>query len=75
MARPQGGRRSRPEIAWSDIAGFRTRAVHAYLGIDLDTVWDIVERELPGLLARMAQVELTLRGQREHASRDLGIGL
>jgi len=60
-----------PEIPWSDIAGFRNRAVHAYLGIDLDIVWDIVERELPGL-ARMARLELTLREQREQASRDLG---
>jgi len=34
------------EIPWDDIAGFRNRAVHGYLTIDLDIVWDIVERDV-----------------------------
>ena len=62
---------SHPEIPWDDIAGFRNRAVHAYLGIDLDIVWDITEHELPGL-ARVARIELSLRNQHERPTRDLG---
>ena len=27
-----------PEIPWADIARFRNRAVHGYLGVDLDIV-------------------------------------
>lgn len=38
-----------PEIPWSDIAGFRDRAVHGYLGVKPDLVWDIAENELPQL--------------------------
>ena len=67
-----------PELPWTDIAGLRNRLVHGYLGVNLDIVWDIVERELPAL-ARMAQVELTLRRSRERPGRDpgedIGIGL
>lgn len=38
-----------PEVDWFSIAGFRNVIVHDYLGIDLKTMWDIVERDLPEL--------------------------
>lgn len=35
-------------VEWSNISGFRNILVHDYLGgIDLDTVWDVVENYLP----------------------------
>ena len=63
-----------PEVPWDDIAGFRNRAVHAYLGIDLDIVWDILERDLP-TLARVAEVEPILRRRRQGQLRDPGSDL
>jgi len=40
--------------------GTRNRLAHAYLGIDADTVWDIVANELPalrdGLIALLKQL-------------------
>lgn len=42
---------SRPEVAWQAIAGFRNVLVHDYLGIKLERVWEIVERDLPILRA------------------------
>jgi uncharacterized protein with HEPN domain len=38
-----------PEIEWTRIAAFRNVLVHNYLGIDLDTVWEILQRDIPEL--------------------------
>ncbi len=38
-----------PEIAWTAIGGFRNVLVHDYLGLNLDRIWEIVERDLPPL--------------------------
>jgi uncharacterized protein with HEPN domain len=38
-----------PEIDWRGMVGFRNVIVHDYLSIDLDTVWNVVERDLPAL--------------------------
>jgi uncharacterized protein with HEPN domain len=40
-----------PEIPWSNIAGFRNVLVHDYLGVNLERIWEIVERDLPPLQA------------------------
>lgn len=40
---------SHPSIAWDQIAAFRNVMVHNYLGIDLDIVWGIIQRDIPPL--------------------------
>jgi uncharacterized protein with HEPN domain len=40
---------SREDVDWYEISGFRNILVHEYLGLDLDTVWNIVIDELPTL--------------------------
>ena len=40
---------TQPHIEWRKIATFRNILVHDYLGIDLDTVWDITQQNLPEL--------------------------
>jgi len=37
------------EIEWYKIAGLRNVLVHDYLGIDLNTVWLVVQNNLPEL--------------------------
>lgn len=38
-----------PTIDWENIAGFRNILVHNYLGIDMELVWTIIERDVPKL--------------------------
>ncbi len=38
-----------PDIEWRKIGAFRNILVHDYLGIDLDTIWDITQRDMPRL--------------------------
>lgn len=38
-----------PQVSWRAIIGMRNVLVHHYFGIDLDIVWNVVERNLPDL--------------------------
>lgn len=50
-----------PGIDWRRMAGMRNILVHAYLGgIDAETVWAVIERELPGLEAALKRLQATL---------------
>jgi uncharacterized protein with HEPN domain len=49
-------RDSIPEIPWKQIVGMRHILVHHYFGIDLETVWSVVEGDLESLKASLQQV-------------------
>jgi len=38
-----------PGIPWREIVGMRHRLIHGYLKVNLETVWEVVERDLPAL--------------------------
>jgi uncharacterized protein with HEPN domain len=49
-------RQTYPAIPWRKIAGFRDVLIHDYLQIDLDEVWDVIERNLPDFKHNILQI-------------------
>lgn len=46
---PEDVKGSHPEMDWRRIIGFRYVLMHDYLGVDIERVWLIIEKDLPGL--------------------------
>ncbi len=45
-----------PEIGWKEIAKTRDKLIHAYFGIDLDIVWDIINIDIPRLKDQIKEI-------------------
>lgn len=55
---PDDVRQAHPEVPWRMIIATRNRLIHAYLGIDNDTLWSIVVTDVPALLPVLRVVRL-----------------
>lgn len=51
------------EVDWQALSGFRNVLVHDYLGIDLEQVYDSIEKHLPGLLKAIESLLLEAGSQ------------
>ena len=47
---PEAVRAAHPEIPWREVVGARNRIIHAYLGIDDDIIWTIIQEDIPAIL-------------------------
>lgn len=47
-----------PNIPWKDIAGFRDILTHAYFGVSMDRVWNIIEKDLPKLKKEIEKIKI-----------------
>ncbi len=57
---PQSIKEKHPDIPWKRIAGMRDILIHDYLGIDLDTTWQVAYTEIPRLKQKMLKVKRDL---------------
>lgn len=46
---------TQPKMDWYKIAGLRNVLVHDYLGVDMETVWNIIEKEIPALKLELSR--------------------
>jgi uncharacterized protein with HEPN domain len=53
---PDDIRSAHPEIPWRMIIATRNRLIHAYLGIDDDTIWSIIQDDLPALVIGLKKI-------------------
>ncbi len=53
---PDDVKKSNPEIEWRKIAGLRDILIHAYFGIDVNIIWDIVKNKIPALKGKISEM-------------------
>lgn len=54
---PDSVRTAHPEIPWRLIIATRNRLIHGYLGIDNDTLWSIIQTDIPVLLSSLRRLK------------------
>ena len=50
------GKEAHPEIEWHAIVGLRNRIAQDYRRLDFDKIWDIVQHEVPALIAALEAI-------------------
>ncbi|ESS71261.1 hypothetical protein MGMO_114c00110 [Methyloglobulus morosus KoM1] len=50
-----------PNIPWRQIIATRNRLIHGYLGIDNDTLWSIIQTDVPSLLEELFAMQKDIR--------------
>jgi len=54
LSEPFKGRH--PSITWRRVAGMRDKMIHEYFGVNLQLVWEVVDRDLPALRASLESI-------------------
>jgi len=50
---PDSVRQAHGQIPWRQVIATRNRLIHGYLGIDNDTLWSIIQDDVPDLLQQL----------------------
>lgn len=56
---PDDIRQANSRIPWRLIIATRNRLIHGYLGVDNDTLWSIIQVNIPELLQELRKLKLT----------------
>src|SRR3989344_7295564 len=53
---PDSFREKYPDIPWRKVAGFRDVLSHAYFGVSIERVWNIIELDLPNIKKEIEKI-------------------
>jgi uncharacterized protein with HEPN domain len=62
---PDAVREANTDIPWRLIVATRNRLIHGYLGIDNDTLWSIIQTDIPALLPKLRALRDAARTNQE----------
>ncbi len=54
---PKSFTKKYPRIPWRKIAGFRDVLIHAYFGVSVERVWNIIKKDLPSLKKEILKIK------------------
>ena len=54
---PDEIRQKYPQIPWRMVVATRNKLIHGYLGIDNDTLWSIIQSDVPALLVQLQKMK------------------
>jgi uncharacterized protein with HEPN domain len=60
---PETVREEHKDIPWRLVIATRNRLIHGYLGIDNDTLWSIVQQDVPALLPKLRALNASEPGR------------
>lgn len=46
---PEETRQQYPQVPWRKMSGMRDKLIHEYHGVDIDTVWQTLQEDIPPL--------------------------
>ncbi len=58
---PESFRKKYPKIPWKEISGFRDALSHAYFGVNLERIWNIIEIDLSKLKKEVNKINEELK--------------
>ncbi len=44
------------DIPWRQVIATQNRLIHGYLGIDNDTLWSIIQSDIPALITKLQEI-------------------